>query len=162
MKLKAFFFFSYDPIERHSKSRQIEMAPENLATPATRIGGLGGAPSPRGANMPYTGTYTGGPGTSGVEGGGPRGSRAPDLPHRRTPAAHRLHIHTKVSNMFGTSISETTMRPLHVGLLRRRNHVGRHVPSEPDGGDRLDQGALADGDRRHRRGLGRRQMRHRP
>ena len=75
-----FFFLTYDLIERHSKSRQIEMAPENLATPATQIGGLGGAPSPRGAHMPYIGTYTGGPGTSGVEGGGRRGSGNP-RPH---------------------------------------------------------------------------------
>ena len=81
MKLKAFFFFfAYDLIEHHSKSRQIEMAPENLATPATQTGGLGGAPSPRGAHMPYTSTYRGGSGTPGVEGGGRRGSRTPRPP----------------------------------------------------------------------------------
>ena len=75
-----FFFFTYDLIRRRSKSRQIEMAPENLATPATQIGGLGGAPSPREAHKPYTCTYTGGPGTSGVEGGGRQGSRGPRPP----------------------------------------------------------------------------------
>ena len=73
MKSKAFFFFlAYDLIEHHSKSRQIEMASENLATPATQIGGLGGAPSPRGAHMPYIGGsgYLGGRGgwTTGVQG----------------------------------------------------------------------------------------------
>ena len=80
-----FFFFAYDLIKHRSKSRQIEMAPENLATPAAQIGGLGGTPSPREAHMPYTSTYTGvrvPRGSRGADDGG-RGTLGP--PHRRMP-----------------------------------------------------------------------------